>query len=210
MASKKLGESIAGNLRTEDWAHRKIQLTEAGSHKLWANTFEDYLKQRLALRYLNPIKILQDEGTFQGEGFTIVTIQCALIEFLAALKLGKNYKFASGAQGLSEHEYSNSSDLFCKFLVSEEPFKQWFSSYADAKNFYSNVRCALLHEARTKEGWRIWASGDRAVDVQKKIVRRDALQCAIENYTSSYGQLLMEDISIQQAFIRKFDHLSDI
>ena len=210
MADDKHDYCIAGNLRPADWKKRKSELNNGGSNELWEKTFNEFLEKRISLRYLKPIKIIQDNAKLQGEGFTIVSIQCALIEFLAALIIGKNYKYTRCGKSLTQYEYSNSNELFCNFLVSEEPFKNWFLNKDSAKNFYENVRCALLHEARTKNGWRILASGDKGVDVQKKIVWRNALQGAIEGYIQSYGQLLKQDKSVQEAFIRKFDHLADL
>lgn len=60
----------------------------------WAYAFEVCLKARIQSRYLAPIIELQN-GPYQGEGFTILTIQCALIEFLAALRRGWNYRLGA-------------------------------------------------------------------------------------------------------------------
>lgn len=210
MANYERNEYIAGRLTSQDWQARKKELNENRCEHLWATTFDEFLMARLRCRYLAPIKTLQDNDKFLGEGFTIVSVQCALIEFLAALKLGKRYKHQKNGEKLGQHEYANSNALFCEFLVREEPFKEYFSDISAAREFYKNVRCALLHEARTKNGWRIWASGDDAVDVTEKIVRRDKLQAAIESYLESYGSLLKQDEDVQDAFIRKFDHLADI
>ena len=201
---------ISGYLQAKDWNLRKIELSAGGNEALWAKTFDEFLMTRLSLRYLTPIKILQDNGTFQGEGFTIVSVQCALIEFLAALKVGKSHKLLKKGEKVGEHEYTSSNALFCDFLFEEEPFKKCFPDIFEAREFYKNVRCALLHEARTKNGWKIWASGSLAVDVKEKIVRRDALQVAITSYLEAYGLILTKDHDIQAAFIRKFDNLADI
>lgn len=56
----------------------------------------------------------------------------------------------------------------------------------------------------------LWASGSIAVDVKNKIVRRDAIQVAINEYLVSHGMLLTKDKGVQEAFIRNFDHLADI
>ncbi len=212
MANDDASDQIAGHRTVKDWQARKIELNANENEKeiLWAKTFEDFLMARLSHRYLTPIKVLQDHGDVQGEGFTIVSVQCALIEFLAALKAGKSYKFLKKGEKLGQYEYSSSNALFCEFLVREEPFSECFSDKLESREFYQSVRCALLHEARTKNGWRIWASGNIAVDAKKKIVRRDALQTAINAYLKSYGLLLTQDKSVQEAFIRKFDHLADI
>ncbi|MGR3495624.1 hypothetical protein [Citreimonas sp.] len=204
-----MSHSISGKLTASDWRNQKAKLTEGGSEAIWAETFELFLMKRLRSRYFEPLEILQREGKLQGEGFTITSIQCAVIEFLAALRLGKNYRYVQNRSDLGEHEYMNSSSLFCEFLISESPFNDWIKTIAEARNFYSSVRCALLHEARTKDGWKIWATGEIGIEPSKKIVRRDALQGAINSYLEKYGILLLKDHGIQSAFIRKFDHLAD-
>ena len=93
----------------------------------------------------------------QGEGFSIVALQCSLIEFLASTLEGKSYKYCpSKAVKCDVHEYCNSKALYIRFLRSEHPFSQYFNE-ATARDFYENVRCPLLHEARTKGRWRILA-----------------------------------------------------
>ncbi|WP_306050806.1 hypothetical protein [Oceaniradius stylonematis] len=210
MSNEESSDYIAGSLTANDWKARKIKLLENGDEADWASAFDDFLMARLKHRYLTPIKMLQDDGSFQGEGFTIVSVQCALIEFLAALKIGKNYKLLKRGEKIGPYEYTRSNALFRDFLAQEKPFSECFPSISDSQEFYKNVRCALLHEARTKNGWRIWAAGDIAVDVHKKIVRRDALQVAINAYLDSYGLLLTRNKSVQEAFVRKFDHLADL
>ncbi|GGJ49533.1 hypothetical protein [Sphingopyxis bauzanensis] len=140
----------------------------------------------------------------EGEGFTIVSIQCALIEFLAAIRAGKNYRHRN-PQG--PYEYSASRDLFVKFLFQTAPFSNFFSE-ADAGEYYSNVRCALLHEARTKDGWIIWVNGSVPVDCQKKVIYRDKFQSVIESYVEDYGLNLTKEASLQEAFLRKFNDLA--
>ena len=74
---------IAGSRTAKDWNAFRAKLTLLGADPaLWHKAFDDYFYERLSLRYLEPIKVLQDNGTYQGEGFSIVAIQCTLIEFL--------------------------------------------------------------------------------------------------------------------------------
>lgn len=59
---------IAGTLTTDDWRVFKSNLVP-GDKAQWQKAFTDYFDTRLRLRYLDPIRALQDNGTFQGEGF---------------------------------------------------------------------------------------------------------------------------------------------
>lgn len=195
---------IAPGKTGDDWKDFAEKLVPGGDAGLWAEAFETYLLARLQSRYLKPIANVQDKGAWKGEGFTIVSIQCALIEFLAATRLGKIYRHDNPHP---PYEYKNSSKLFVEFLFQTSPFDKLFSE-ADAKDFYSNVRCALLHEARTKSGWIIWASGAAPVDCKRKIVYRDSFQTLIENYITDYGAALTGDVPLQEAFLRKFNDLA--
>jgi hypothetical protein len=175
---------------------------------LWQEAGTDYFYKRIDSRYLTPIGQLQSHETQGGEGFSIVTIQCALIEFLAAMVEGKNYSFEKTKD---PHAYSNSGDLFRTFLSSQDPFAKSFTKDI-ATDFYKSVRCGLLHEARTKNGWRIktTAPGGRTVDAAKKILYRHRLHKDLEQFIASYRKRLLSDKALQAAFIRKFDALCDL
>jgi hypothetical protein len=198
---------ISGNLTPADWQSRKQALANGTS--TWKETFEDFFIQRLKLRYLQPINILQRSGTNQGEGFSILAIQCSLIEFLESTALGLNYKWVRRLQDLGVHEYSKSSDLFVSFLSRRSPFSATFDANS-AHEFYTNVRCGILHEASTKGGWKVWADGPAGyvADVSVRIVYRNNFQDALTEYIDSYGSSLATTHDLQAAFIRKFDSLA--
>jgi hypothetical protein len=196
--------SIAPGKTSDDWHCFARNLVPGGDELLWAEAFETFLFARLRSRYIGPIRALRDGGKLEGEGFTIVSIQCALLEFLAALRAGKKFRHENPTP---PHEYKNSSGLFCDFLQMTDPFCKLFTK-SQAKDFYANVRCGLLHEARTKNNWIIWASGTPAVNADKKIVYRDTFQDVVEQYIRDYGISLLKDVPLQEAFIRKFNDLA--
>jgi hypothetical protein len=112
-----------------------------------------------------------------------------------------------GADTVS-HEYSNSSDLFVRFLSTRTPFSKDFDAQL-AREFYENVRCGLLHEARTKGGWTIWAKGPvgTLVSAANKVVYRDNFHSGLLEFIEWYKSALVADVSLQEAFLRKFDSL---
>jgi len=97
---------------------------------VWETAFAEYFHGRLSARYLDPIKVLQDNGTLQGEGFSIAAIQCSLIEFLESTVQGKSYRLLRGAPLLGPHEYSRSGDMFESFFVNRAPFNTEFNAAA--------------------------------------------------------------------------------
>ncbi|ESX91268.1 hypothetical protein X756_00350 [Mesorhizobium sp. LSHC412B00] len=175
---------------------------------LWKQTVKDYLVQRIEPRYLAPIADLTKLNRLRGEGFSVATIQCALIEFLAALRAGENYKYKN--PDINNFEYKNSSKLFTEFLANQAPFSNTFTAAA-AGDFYRDIRCGLLHEGQSKNGWLV-KKGSRAGVVvdwgSPCILYWENLQDAITAYLKQYYRDLEIDQSLQSAFIRKYNHLS--
>ncbi|MDF1631425.1 hypothetical protein [Mycoplana sp. MJR14] len=195
---------LAPRRSDKDWRRLSSQLIIGGDASPWADAFQEFFFERLESRYLKPIRLLQNEGSWEGEGFSIVSIQCAMLEFLAACRGGLIYRHRNPQPPF---EYSASGDLFASFLAETVPFKALFTR-DDALEFYRKVRCALLHEARTKGGWAIHASGQTGVDCSRKIVYRNTFQTLIENYIDGYGRDLLTDLDLQAAFVRKFNDLA--
>jgi hypothetical protein len=201
---------IAGWKTPDDWRAFRATLIVGGDAAPWQKAFVDYFQERLRLRYLNPIRVLQDNGTFQGEGFSILIIQCSLIEFLESTVRGLTYRYLHRGDVLGRYEYSASGALFAHFLCQRQPFAGQFDQEL-ADDFYLGIRCGLLHEARTKNGWRVWAIGPpgHVVDRFKKIVYRDNFQKALDEFIAWYGAALPSDAALQAAFIRKFESLCE-
>ncbi len=201
---------IAGWKTPSDWLAFKVQLLEKGGEELWKKAFREYFQERLNLRYLHPVKVLQENGTFTGEGFSIMAILCTLIEFLESTVQGLKYKYSRSKNDLGDYEYSNSQDIFVNFLCKRTPFNKDFSEDS-AREFYSSIRCGLLHEAQTKNGWKIWAKSPSGcvVDAKAKVVYRDDFEKAVQEFIADYAARLGNDKELQAAFVRKFDSLSE-
>jgi hypothetical protein len=200
---------IAGFKTVDDWKAFRSSLTLGKDPARWQEAFDSYFHARLSLRYLNPIKILQENGTFQGEGFSILAIQCSLIEFLESTVQGISYRYRRKKDpSLTQYEYSDSSDIFVQFLTKRKPFSQSFDEQS-ATDFYVNIRCGLLHEARTKGGWTVWAKSptQALISVADKIVYRDNFHEGLLEFIDWYKGALLSDAAIQKAFVRKFDSL---
>lgn len=175
----------------------------------WQPAYADFLWERLKLRYFDPISVLQANCESRGEGFSIAAIQCSLIEFLESTTQGINYRYLPRGQKPGLHEYSASKEIFVSFLSKRAPFSAVFD-VATAEDFYTNVRCAVLHEARTRNGWKIWAEdiSGLVADLKRKIVFRNNFQAGLKQYLRAYELQLQIDSELQRAFIRKLDDLS--
>lgn len=204
---------IAGKRTIGEWGIIRARLVENTQPRDWQKAYDRFFVERLRSRYFAPIRALQRAKRLKGEGFAIVAIQCSLIEFLGAILAGKAYRLRSDFKDKTT-EYCNSGDMFIGFLKTAYPFKEPFKHVAG--DFYSNVRCGLLHEARTKGHWLIRAKdkdGSGAlIDVtnpKEKIVYRDNLQDAFDKFVKWYREELQSNAELQRAFIRKFDDLCE-
>ena len=228
----------------KDWKVVRKELNEKYSYeensKHWDQAVEIF-SERLEKFYVKPLCLLikasngneskqpvdtnKPEKKLEGQGFVIVTAQCALIETFAAFKEGKIYKDSKE----DEIYYYKSAKLFKEFLESEELFQINFggNDKPSVSNFYSSVRCGLLHETRTKIKWVIKADvssylkGDTITEKTfaaktdgKYIVFRNQLQKALKAYFDQYKEDLKKSgetyEKLRRLFARKLDHLFDI
>src|SRR5439155_22665118 len=123
---------------------------------------------------------------------------------------GVNYRHLRRGERLGPYEYNISAELFVSFFRNRPPFSEEFDE-ALAREFYAEIRCGLLHEARTKGGWKVWAQApDRSVvDRTRRIIYRNTFQNALDDLIRWYETRLPIDPALQEAFIRKFVYLCD-
>ena len=199
---------IAGEFTVTDWRNLSATLlADMDNTHLWEKAFE-YFEKRLKSRYLNPIKHIEENGDIGGEGFAIVAIICSTIEALESFYQGKSYRKATAANPLDQNtEYYKSQPIFESFLQNREPFKSDFAVPGLATEFYENVRCAILHEAATRCGWKIRIDSNGLVEQQGNnwVLNRALFVQAIEEYMKRYKQELLSSRNLKEAFVRKFN-----
>lgn len=169
----------------------------------------------------------EGNGEGNGEGFSIMAILCTLVEFLEATRQGKEYRqlirenYTYAQQGRLDlinppfdpnNQYYKSKEYFINFLRNQKPFDVFFPNDKSAENFYEFIRCGLLHEAQTKEGWKIKIAGKKSsnkalIDAEKRIVYRDNFREAFDTYLKIYEEELKTDVNLQNALIKKFNSL---
>lgn len=205
---------IAGRKTVADWYEVKLSLNDSNNKYLWKAIYNDFYLTRLTDRYLNPIKSIQEDGGYTGEGFSIMTIICSLIEFLETTYQGKNYRYRrNGDPLLGQYEYGTSGQIFIDFLTNRSPFNTQFDRQ-NADDFYKNIRCGLLHEARTNGNWTIWGNSGNGTLIKKTanetiIYRDDFYKALLEFINTHYKADLLSSADRKEAFIRKFDKLCE-
>lgn len=130
---------IAGRKTVADWNALKPYLTDLNNTELWTKIYNDFYITRLKDRYLDPINSIKKDGGYTGEGFSIMTIICSLVEFLETTYQGKNYRFTKkGDPPLGPFEYSSSGQIFMDFLTNRSPFNSKFDPQT-SDDFYRNI-----------------------------------------------------------------------
>lgn len=203
---------IADDLTIGDWLHlRELLEVKQSRVDLWSNAY-DFFEKRMNTRYLKPIEAIERDAKIDGEGFAVTVIICSLIEALESFRLGKVYKRATKGNVIDERkEYFKSQLIFEDFLKNREPFKSFFSEEGLATSFYENVRCAVLHEAATRNGWKI------RIDTPALVVKQDNSYTlnrvlfvdAIKQYMYSYKNELYQSEELKLAFIRKLNSICE-
>ena len=107
---------ISGYTTVGDWKSLRLVLLQnikEFPEETWNKVYEIF-EWRIRSRFLDPINSILEKDLKGGEGFTIVAIQCILIEFLEAFYQGKIYTIKH--KDLWAHEYVSSKQLFkdCK------------------------------------------------------------------------------------------------
>ncbi|WP_055394875.1 hypothetical protein [Flagellimonas eckloniae] len=184
--------------------------------------------QRYDRKFFNPIIEILKSQKSQGEGFAILTIQCALNESLASFRQGRIFNHRSNKNSPT-YEYRNSSNLFIWFLLNESIFKNNFwklekgvklvNSPFSAEDFYADVRCGLIHEARTKNDWHVNTTKN-SVKTSKVFLDKRGNKISIYRTILHYRlKQLMQDYCnelratdqngaiLRKNFGRKMDHL---
>jgi hypothetical protein len=148
-----------GNLRS--W----IALDDDASKK----SITDFIYHRLNHRYIEPLLQVPKE---HKSGFLMMASACLMIETLQA--------FYSGQM---ETAWGDGKKSFGEFFKREKEFFPGFA--ADKDNFYTNIRCGILHQAETKGGYRILRDG-LLFDAKEKIINANKFLKALERCLDHY------------------------
>ncbi|MEL1243996.1 hypothetical protein AAEO56_06960 [Flavobacterium sp. DGU11] len=225
---------MADKIKEElQWSGIRVKLNQAYKYDaVWEEAIQVF-DNRLKERFFYPIQIIIDQGELKGEGFAMLTVQCALMETFAAFRLGKIFNHNRKAPA-SVHEYYASKNMFTSFLQDAEIFRNHFWTEVNGQkiilnppfatdSFYSDVRCGLMHEARTKGNWLIRAA-PKSMSVKNEtqfivaqsdmnIIYRTTLHYRLLHYFEIYKDDLRQNDQagqlLRRNFARKLDHLFD-
>lgn len=140
---------IAPGFTCEDW--NALDLS-ASANNDWGKAIS-VLKSRITERYLDPADLLieHEEPKHYSErrfGFTILAIDCLLIETLQAFK-----------DGNEETKWKEGENVFVNYLTQSINLGKCFNEEL-AKEFYQSYRNGILHQAQIKENHLVWSVGE--------------------------------------------------
>lgn len=134
-----------------------------------------FVYERFSERYIKPFKKMNPD--FKN-GFCIMAIACLLIETLENFWQGK----AETPQGKGT-EYFESFFTRCTDIQNElAAFK--------GLNFYSQVRCGILHQGETKAGWTIRRAGP-LLTKESKVINATKFLVHLSKYLKWYQEELV-------------------
>lgn len=125
----------------------------------------DIVESRLMKRYFEPCQLLINEEKARAEkqrakskergkgegpyfGFTIMAINCLLVETIQSFLMGK------------KSTKDQSRELSVIFLTTADSFKTYFPTGDVAEQFYEDIRCGILHIGETQHLSLVRADGD--------------------------------------------------
>ncbi|ARV15787.1 hypothetical protein [Polaribacter sp. SA4-12] len=209
---------IAGNLTIDEWNELKEKL-KPENDELWG-LGAHFFEERIKTRYLTPIHAIQNLNLNEGEGFAMVNLQCSLIEtfecFINGWMFDKNkwWKETGCKEKILVVKDQEGENIKNGYI-----FEQFFKDFSDSfdningGDFYSKVRCGLLHETQTKGNWIIRVAKENndkcyEYDDGNNIIYRNNFQEKLEELLEEYSKAIadgkkFEEIGISIEDLRK-------
>ena len=226
---------IARQYTVGDWrTDREALLTSPGSKDGLLRPLEA-LRDRGSLRFLGPMRTLADSKKREGEGFAITALACAFLDYLAGGYSGQIYSHESILESLmvdssntgedlgnSDESGTESTDATVRRFSFEtgdtiSPYVRFLRnelglSRKQARSFYSDVRCSLLHDGMTRGGWLIRSTGHSEPIHEEnglKIIERDRFLDLLESKFQDFCAPEYWESRIAD-FVRHMDHICEI
>ena len=170
--------------------YHMLNLAIMSDDLVWERAVDIFI-DRIQGRYLNQIDSLSCD--INANGFAIMALNCLLVEAL--------YQFENG---LEKTEKGNKA-AYAKFLKRLDPVS--FCDVALAEEFYTNIRCGILHSAQTKAESRLSDRDDFVVTVDNNIllVSVKGVSRIVKHHVHDYANRLRDsaEVELREKFIKK-------
>jgi hypothetical protein len=151
----------------------------------------DLIYERFYERYIEPF-----ENNPAKHEFSMMAVACLMIESLFCFQRGR--KKTGEAGGV----------VFAAFFSGSKQLTVFVGHGGD---FYTNVRCGILHQGKTYDGWLIVRKG-ALFQSSKKTINATKFHAALELELRAYTDRLRKESFRETAWraaIRKLDHICD-
>lgn len=141
-----------------------------------------FIIERFDERYFWPV-----QNSASKHGFASLAIACLVIETLESF-----YQGCGDTKG-------KSGQMFRDFFQRNTELRV----FADANNwFFRDIRCGILHQAESRDGWRVLRRGP-LLDLSAKTINATLILSALQRSVREYARELETDEVLWQNFLRK-------
>lgn len=210
--------NISPNYNSEHFT--KLNLSDSSNENDWKEAIKIF-DDRYSNRFVNPILALANNSNlsvWEYSGFSIMALNCLLIETLNQFYYGVNDTDELKKDKSITH-INSIEDAFIDFFTKSNNFNSAFKP-DEAKIFYLQVRCGLLHQAETKKSSTIHIKSEQTEIVvltnkgqlnEGISIRRDLFTTKLIKEYCDYKERLhlYENIDLRKSFISKMKHICD-
>lgn len=198
---------ISDNHILEDYLG--IKLTMQSSKSEWKRAINIFI-DRMQGRYFDVINKLSNTGDktlLQKYGFSIMCIQCLLIDTLVKFRYGPTVL----KRGTLSYNYENQNH-FTKFL--KEVFYEDFNNEMALK-FYTDIRCGIMHFGTTKRNSRLTCDSSHLITKIEGVnisVDISVLEERLEQYFKQYIEEIKRgnQTELRENFIIAMNYICNI
>jgi hypothetical protein len=147
----------------------------------------EFLVRRFDERYFQTM-----DGTKGTYGFASLSLACLLIETLECFYQGHpKTPRGKGAGARMFRDFFGRHPAFEPFLEGGN----WF---------YSDIRCALLHQGETYRGWRIWRSGP-LLNMEGRVINATTFAKELRTAVSAQADEMVDNNDVWRHFLKKME-----
>lgn len=191
-----------GKWTVQDW--RDIQFTHEEDWDKAISIFED----RINFRYMNVIGAINSNSNFSG--FSVMALSCMLIETLA--------QFYDGLENSNDATFPcghamNNTDFYTQFLTSKSFVLRGYFNEQQARIFYQDIRCGLLHACETGGNSKIKLRDEELLFRQTGgaliVYRKQFVKVLVDEFLAYCGHLRANDsrVELRPNFRNKMNYI---
>lgn len=191
--------NIAPGIDSDEWI--ALKLTPDGGD--WDKAIKIF-EERINSRYIEPVDLLIENDNDRTPvnrryGFSIMAIDCLLVETLQSFREGK-----INTKGVSKQ-------VFVNFLTQSNEFRNHFD-VKEAEQFYDDFRCGILHQAEIMGNTLLWSIGmlkgknGDGVSYINRTLFHESLKNEIATYADELRNI--ENQKLREKFIVKMNYIA--